>query len=158
MKKRGAVALVLSLAGIGGLAASPAVAQTGPITKTFSFIAAPGQPAKGKVIVNLDGLTINARCNPAGEPVIYAFSSGDADLFGHIFDGYGRLSAIKQSRFTKSNKGVLLSVNNGDFDASGQVDYETWTGKVVTVQYGFDNSTTLNNRKVCTVYGSAVAS
>lgn len=156
MGKRGVVALVASLAGVAA-GAAPAVAQTGPVTRTFSYRASPNQ-AKGKLILNVDGLSINARCNAAGEPVIYAFSNADADLFGRVFDGYGRLSSIKQSAFTKSNKGVLLSVNNGDFDASGEVNYETFTGKVVTVQYAFDNSTTLNKRPLCTVYGSAIGS
>lgn len=110
------------------------------------------------MIVNIDGLTLNARCDPSGEPVIYAFSNTDADLFGRVFDGYGRLSSIKQSSFVKTNKGVLLSVNRGDFDASGNVLYETAAGSVVTVNYALDNATTLDKRNLCTVYGSFIAS
>jgi hypothetical protein len=82
------------------------------------------------LVVSIDGLVINARCDARGEPVIYAFSSADADLFGRVFDGYGRLSSIKQSSFVKGNPGVLLSVNKVDFDASGNVLYETYRGAV----------------------------
>lgn len=71
----------------------------------------------------------------------------------------GRLSTwlIGRAR-VKTNKGVLLSVTNGDFDASGNVLYETAAGNVVTVNYAFDNATTLNKRNLCTVYGSFIAS
>jgi hypothetical protein len=157
MGKRGAVALIVAFAGLGAVGAGSASAATGPVTKTFSFIGSPGLPKVGRVILNVDGLVINARCSTSGAPIIYAFSNADADLFGRVFDGFGRLSSIKQSAFIKGNKGVLLSVNNGDFDASGNVLYETFAGKVVTVNYAFDNSTTLNKRNVCTVYGSAIA-
>jgi hypothetical protein len=157
MNKRGTIALVASIIGLGVIGASPASAQTGAVTKTFSFIAKPNS-GSGKVIVNIDGLVINARCDARGEPVIYALSNADADLFGRVFDGYGRLSSIKQSSFVKGNPGVLLSVNNGDFDASGNVLYETYRGAVVTVNYAFDNATTLAKRNVCTVYGSYIAS
>lgn len=43
-------------------------------------------------------------------------------------------------------------------DASGNVLYETAAGNVVTVNYAFDNATTLNKRNLCTVYGSFIAS
>ncbi|MGI8505294.1 MAG: hypothetical protein ACR2MK_00555 [Solirubrobacteraceae bacterium] len=155
--KRGALTLLAIIVGIGALGAGSASAHTGAVTKTFSFIAKPNS-GTGKVIVNIDGLVMNARCNASGEPVIYAFSNADADLFGRVFDGYGRLSSIKQSAFVKGNKGVLLSVNSGDFDASGNALYETYAGKVVTVNYAFDNSTTLAKRNLCTVYGSYIAS
>jgi hypothetical protein len=94
MNKRGTIALVASIIGLGVIGASPASAQTGAVTKTFSFIAKPNS-GSGKVIVNIDGLVINARCDARGEPVIYALSNADADLFGRAFDGYGRLSSIK---------------------------------------------------------------
>lgn len=154
--KRGAVALIVSIVGLGAVGAGSASAA-GPVVRTFSFIAKPNS-GSGKVIVNIDGLVLNARCDSRGEPVIYAFSSTDADLFGRVFDGYGRLSSIRQSSFVKGNPGVLLSVTSGDFDASGNVLYETVAGKVVTVNYAFDNATTLAKRNLCTVYGSFVAS
>ena len=157
MNKRSAIALIVSIVGLGAMGAGSASAQTGVVTRTFSFIAKPNS-GSGKTIVNIDGLLINARCNAAGEPVIYAFSSADADLFGRVFDGYGRLNSIKQSAFVKGNPGVLLSVNRGDFDASGNVLYETYRGAVVSVTYAFDNATTLNKRNLCTVYGSYIAS
>lgn len=157
INRRSAITLVVTIVGLGAMGAGSASAQTGSVTKTFSFIAKPNS-GSGKVVVNIDGLTINARCNARGEPVIYAFSSTDADLFGRVFDGYGRLSSIKQSSFVKGNPGVLLSVNAGDFDASGNVLYETYRGAVVTVNYAFDNATTLAKRNLCTVYGSYIAS
>jgi hypothetical protein len=156
MGKRAVVALFLSIIGVGAVGVGSASAATA-VVKTFSFIAKPNS-GTGKVIVNIDGLVLNARCNASGEPVIYAFSNTDADLFGRVFDGYGRLRSIKQSSFVKGNPGVLLSVNSGDFDASGNVLYETVAGKVVTVNYAFDNSTTLAKRNLCTVYGSFIAS
>ena len=65
---------------------------------------------------------------------------------------------MKNSAFTKTSKGVQLSTNSGDFDGTGTVLFETSTGKVVTVNYAFDNSTTLSKQNVCTVYGSLIAS
>jgi hypothetical protein len=145
------IALVLGAAPAG--AAAPA-----PVTKTFSFIGKPGAK-KAATIVNIDSLLINARCDTGGNPVIFAFSSAQsADLFGRIFDGLGRLHIVKNSSFTKGGKGVSLSTSSGDFDATGTVLFETSTGKVVTVSYAFDNSTTLSKQNVCTVYGSLVAS
>ena len=53
------------------------------MTRTFSFIGPPG--SKTANIVSIDGLTINARCGAAGQPVIFAFSSvANADIFGRI--------------------------------------------------------------------------
>ncbi len=109
--------------------------------------------------MNIDSLLINARCNAQGNPVVYAFSSSDADIFGRLFDGLGRIHIIRNGAFTKANKGILLSVSTyGDFDSTGTVLFETTTGRVVSVNYAFDNATTLNHSNVCTVYGSVVAS
>ena len=89
---------------------------------------------------------------------IFAFSSASsADLFGRIFDGLGRLHVVKNSWLTRASKGVQLSTNSGDFDATGTVLFETSNGKVVTVNYA-DDSTTLSKQNVCTVYGSVIAS
>jgi hypothetical protein len=144
--------LVLSDAGTAGAARSAA-----PVSRTFSFIGRPG--SKTATVVNIDSLLINARCSPNGSPVIFAFSSaGSADLFGRIFDGLGRLHIVKNSSFTRASKGVSLSTSSGDFDATGTVLFEVSNGTVVTVNYAFDNSTTLARRNVCTVYGSLIAS
>jgi hypothetical protein len=129
-----------------------------PVTKTFSFIGKPGSKTS-TVIVNIDSLLINARCSTNGSPVIFAFSSAQkADLFGRIFDGLGRLHIVKNSSFVKGTSGVLLSTNSGDFDATGTVLFEVSDGTVVTVNYAFDNSTTLAKQNLCTVYGSYTAS
>jgi hypothetical protein len=136
--------------------ASARTAGAGPVTRTFSYIAAPG--SKTKNVVNIDQLTINARCGTSGQPIIFAFSSASAaDIFGRVFDGLGRIHTIHNTSFNKGGKGIALSTSSGDFDASSTVLFETSTGKVVTVQMAFDNSTTLSKRKVCTVYGSSVA-
>jgi hypothetical protein len=128
-----------------------------PVTKTFSFIGKPG--SKTSTIVNIDSLLLNARCSTNGSPVIFAFSSAQkADLFGRIFDGLGRLHIVKNSSFVKGTSGVVLSTSSGDFDATGTVLFEVSDGTVVTVNYAFDNSTTLAKQNVCTVYGSYIAS
>ena len=128
----------------------------GPVTRTFSFIGPPG--SKTANIVSINGLTINARCGSAGQPVIFAFSGvAKADILGRIFDGLGRLHIIHNTSFGP-NVSVALSTTSGDFDASGSVLFETPTGKVVTVSYGFDNATTLGKQNFCTVFGSATAS
>jgi len=128
----------------------------GPVTRTFSFIGGPG--SKTTNVVSIDGLTINARCGTAGQPVIFAFSSvAKSDILGRIFDGAGRLHIVHNTSFGP-NVSVALSTSSGDFDASGSVLFETPAGKVVTVNYGFDNATTLGKQNVCTVYGSAIAS
>jgi hypothetical protein len=146
------IALVVFDAGTASAVGGP-----GPVTKTFSFVGKPG--SRTATVVNIDSLLINARCDPRGNPVIFAFSSASsADLFGRIFDGLGRLHIVKNSSFTRASKGVSLSTSSGDFDATGTVLFEVSNGTVVTVNYAFDNSTTLANRNVCTVYGSLIAS
>ena len=130
--------------------------SAGPVTRTFSFTGAPG--SKTANIVSINGLTINARCGSAGQPVIFAFSGvAKSDILGRIFDGLGRLHIIHNTSFGP-NVSVALSTTSGDFDASGSVLFETPAGKVVTVSYGFDNATTLGKQNVCTVFGSAIAS
>jgi hypothetical protein len=155
---RGVAALIVSTVALVVLTAgtASATAATTAVTKTFSFIGKAN--SKTTTVVNLDSLLIKARCNSQGAPVIFAFSSASsADLFGRIFDGLGRLHIIKNSSFTKQSKGVSLSTNSGDSDSTGTVLFETLNGTVVTVNYAFDNSTTLAKRNVCTVYGSLVA-
>ena len=153
------IALVVVAAGTSfGASRAPRAraAAAGPVTRTFSYIAAPG--SKTKNVVNIDSLTINARCGTGGQPIIFAFSSASAaDMFGRIFDGVGRIHIVHNTSFNKGGRGVELSTSSGDFDASATVLFETSEGKVVTVQMAFDNSTTLSKRKVCTVYGSSVA-
>jgi hypothetical protein len=161
------VAMVVAAAGTSSAttgasrAGQPAVhratrASAGPVTKTFSFIAKPGSKAVN--VVNIDGLTINARCGTGGQPVIFAFSNvPKADIFGRIFDGVGRLHTVHNTSFT-NKASVQLSPSSSDFDASGTVLFETSTGKVVTVQYALDNATTLGKQNVCTAFGSVVAS
>jgi hypothetical protein len=150
-------ASAVSILVLMALAAGSASAAGGPVTKTFSFIGRAG--SKTVTIVNLDSILINARCNAQGEPVIFAFSSSqNADLFGRFYDGLGRLHIVRDSSFVKGSKAVPLSATSGDFDATGSVLFETYSSKVVTVDYAFDNSTTLAKRNVCTVYGSLVAS
>jgi len=108
-------------------------------------------------VVNFNGLLINARCDSRGYPIIFAFSSANAaDLFGRIFDGQGRIHIVKNSSFSSRSRGVALSTSSGDYDATGTVLYEDSQGLVVTVNYAFDNSTTLARKNVCTVYGSMI--
>ncbi len=131
-------------------------ASPGAVTKTFSFIAGPN--SKTSTLLNIDNFLMNARCDSHGLPVIFAFSSASAgDLFGNFVDGAGRTHLIHNTVFSKGNKGVLVSSTSSDFDASGVLDFENVNTKVVTVSYGFDNSTTLNKRNVCTVFGSYTA-
>jgi hypothetical protein len=132
-------------------------ATPGAVTRTFSFIAKPN--SKTSTLLNIDNFLMNARCDSHGLPVVFAFSSASAgDLFGNFVDGAGRTHLIHNTSFSKGNKGVLVSSTSSDFDASGILEFENSNGKVVTVSYGFDNSTTLNKQNVCTVFGSYVAS
>ena len=153
------IALVVMAAGTSFGASGATKARTaaaGPVTRTFSYIAPPG--SKTKNVVNIDQLTINARCGTGGQPVIFAFTSASAaDIFGRIFDGLGRIHIVHNTSFNTGGKGIPLSTTSGDFDASTTVLFETSTGKVVTVQMAFDNSTTLGKRRVCTVYVSSIA-
>ena len=127
------------------------------VTRTFSFIGRPG--SRTSTVLNIDGFLMNARCSANGSPIIFAFprSSTPADLFGRIFDGQGRLHIVKDSAFNRTKNGVGLYTTSGDFDSTGSVLFETSTGKVVTVDYAFDNATTLDRQNFCTVYGSYVA-
>lgn len=135
-----------------------AVGTSSPVSRTFSFIGKPN--SKTTTLFNLDSLLINARCDARGNPVIFAFTSaGNADIFGRMFDGLGRQHTIKNSAFTSKSSGVSLSpAIPGDFNSSGTVMFESSTGQVVTVNYAFDNATTLAHLNVCTVYGSVIAS
>jgi hypothetical protein len=164
---RGLAGLIVSIIALVVVAAGSSSARVishtsaaaGPVTKTFSFIGKPG--SRTSTLINIDSLTVNARCDSKGSPVIFAFSSADnADLFGRIFDGLGRIHIVKNSSFTKKGtpKGVSLSTTSGDFDSTGTMLFEVSDGKVVTFNYAFDNSTTLSKMNVCTVYGSVIAS
>ncbi len=155
---RGLAALIVSIIALVLLAAgtSTATVTTGAVTRTFSFIGKAN--SKTLTLVNIDSLLINARCDARGNPVIFAFSSSsNADLFGRLFDGLGRIHIIRNSSFTNKLTGVSLTPTTGDFDSTGMVLFETSTGNVVTVNYALDNSTTLGKLNVCTVYGSVVA-
>jgi hypothetical protein len=158
--RRGLPALLISSIALVSLAAGTASASTvsGPVTKTFAFIGKPSNK-KGVVVVSIDTLTINARCDAQGNPVIFAFTSAtNADIFGRLFDGFGRGHIIKNSAFTSKSKGVSLApAVSGDFNSSGTVMFENSSGKVVTINYAFDNATTLAKLNVCTVYGSVIA-
>jgi hypothetical protein len=151
------IALVALAGGTAMASARARISVASAVTKTFSFTGKSN--SKTTTIVNIDSLLINARCDSRGNPVIFAFSSSDnADLFGRMFDGLGRVHIIKNSTFTNKSKGVSLSPSaSGDFDSSGTVMFGTSDGKVVTVDYAFDNSTTFNHLNVCTVYGSVIA-
>ncbi len=52
---------------------------------------------------------------------------------------------------------IQLSPTSNDFDSTGSVLFETSTGKVVTVNLAFDNSTTFGGQNLCTVFGSFIA-
>jgi hypothetical protein len=152
-------ALVLSITALGalGVGASSASAASTAVTRTFSFTAKPGSGTK--TLFNVNGLLINARCNPSGNPVVFAFSSAfNADIFVRVFDGFGRLHTFKSTQFVKGNKGMALSSASNDFDSTGQALFGTASGRVVVVNYAFDNATTFNRLNLCTVYGSYVAS
>jgi hypothetical protein len=145
-----------ALLAIGAGTASAAV-TSGAVTKTFSFIGKPSSSTS--TLVNIDSLLINARCDSSGRPVVFAFTSaGSADIFARVFDGSGRVHILKNTSFTNKTKGIQLSPPSNDFDATGSVLFETSTGKVVTVNIAFDNSTTLVKQNVCTVFGSLIAS
>ena len=132
-------------------------ASPGAVTKTFSFIAKPN--SKTSTLLNIDNFLMNARCDSHGLPIVFAFSTANAgDLFGNFLDGAGRPHLIHNTSFSKGSKGQLVSSTTSDFDASGVLDFENSNGKIVTVSYAFDNSTTLNKQNVCTVFGSYVAS
>jgi hypothetical protein len=153
-------ASVVALVALGSGASSAtgvATVAAAPVSRTFSFIAKPNSSTK--TLFNVDSLLVNARCDPRGNPVVFAFTSaGAADIFGRMFDGLGRGHIIKNSSFTRTSKGVSLSPNvAGDFNSSGTVMFERSNGQVVTVNYAFDNATTLAKANVCTVYGSIVA-
>ncbi|HTX11306.1 MAG TPA: hypothetical protein VME22_21980 [Solirubrobacteraceae bacterium] len=148
-------ASVCAVAAVGAGTASAAVSSSA-VTRTFSFIGKPNSSTG--TLVNIDSLLINARCDSSGRPVVFAFTSASsADIFARIFDGNGRLHVFKNTSFTNKTKGIQLSPPSGDFDATGSVLFETSTGKVVTVNIALDNSTTLVNQKVCTVFGSVIA-
>ncbi len=154
------VVAVVALIVLGSGASSAtgiATVAASPVNRTFSFIARPNSSTK--TVVKVDSLLVNARCDPRGNPVVFAFTTaGSADIFGRMFDGFGRSHIIKNSAFSKSSRGISLSPNvAGDFNSSGTVMFERSSGQVVTLNYAFDNATTLNKQNVCTVYGSVTA-
>jgi hypothetical protein len=122
----------------------------------FAFQWARNSPSKQ--LFNVDGLSVNARCDSQGGPVIFAFTSlSHADLLGHMLDGSGRTHIIANDSFTKNSRGVSLAPNtSGDRDAAGTVIYGTSDGRALTVNYAFDNSRTMAGLNVCVVYGTLV--
>jgi hypothetical protein len=167
IRRRGWAALIASAAvlaavGVGTASASFSSSSNGSVnitngvTKSFAFIGK--NNSKTVNVVNIDKLTINARCNGSGSPIVFAFSSAtNGDLFGRVFDGHGRLQIVHNSSFSKGNPGVRLNPTSNDFDSTGTVVYENSSGQAVTVNIAMDNATTLNKLNVCTVYGSVVA-
>jgi hypothetical protein len=156
-KNSGIAALLVSIVAVVTVTvASAGASSSNPLTKAFSFQNTTNN--KSKTLFTIDGLTINARCDPKNAPVIFAFSSTNADIFGHVVDGSGRTHVIANDSFTKKNKGISLAPNiTGDRDASGEIVYEATNRAVVTINYGFDNSPTLANKHVCTVFGTYTA-
>jgi hypothetical protein len=155
---RGLGALIVSIIALVAVVAGTAgAAGSGANVRTFAFSSVTNNTPK--TLFNVDGLLVNARCDQNNAPVIFAFTSAfNADLLGHVIDGAGHLHVIANDSFTKNGKGVSLApAIAGDKDASGTLTFSTFNGKVVTINYGFDNSPTLSNKKVCTVYGSYVA-
>ena len=152
----GVPALIVSIIAVVVLTTGTSSASTsGAVTRTFSFVGKAN--SKTVTLVNIDSLLINARCDSRGSPVIFGFSSStNADLFGRIFDGLGRIHIVRNSSFTNKTTGVSLSPSSGDFDSTGTVLLDL-KRQGVTVNYAFDNSTTLGKLDVCTVYGSLVA-
>jgi hypothetical protein len=147
---------IVTLAALGAGAAS-ASAATNAVTRTFFYTAKPGSSTK--TLFSANQLTVNARCDSNGNPVVFAFSSANnADIFVRVFDGFGRLHTFKSTSFNRSNKGMRLSSVSNDFDSTGTALFGTATGNVVTVNYAFDNATTMNGLNICAVYGSYVAS
>jgi hypothetical protein len=157
--RRGLVAAILSagaIALLGGVGSS-AAATPSAVTRTFSFIMPPNNKAAN--VISIDSLTVSARCDTKGSPVVFAFTSASAaDIFGRVFDGAGRVHIIHNTAFNNKSKGILLSPTTNDFDSTGSVPFENSTGQVVTINLAMDNSTTLNKKNVCTVFGSYVAS
>jgi hypothetical protein len=150
-------AAAVAVTALAALPAGTSAATTAnAVTKTFSFIGKANSSTQ--TLVNVDGLLINARCDSRGNPIVFGFSSStNADLFGRLFDGLGRIHIIKNSSFTSKLKGLALYPSSGDYDTTGIVLFETSAGKVVTVNFALDNSTTLGKLNVCTVYGSYIA-
>ncbi len=158
---RGLAALILAVIALVAVVAgtSGAASFVGPTQKTLTFSFQAGPNSKTSQLFSLDGLNANARCDSQGGPVIFAFTtSKHADILGHMIDGAGNVHLIKNDTFTNKSKGVSLAPNtSGDRDAAGVVNYESSNGDVVTVNYSFDNSKTLSNLNVCTVYGTITA-
>ncbi len=148
--------------GTSGAAARPRAVRVGVIsptsvTRAFSFYASPN--SRTQTLFNIDGLLLNARCSAGGSPIVFAFSSGaGGDLLGRVFDGLGRVHVIHNTSFDKRSRGVQLNPSSNDFDATGTVLYEDISSRVVQATFAADNSTTLNGRNVCTVYGTFIAS
>jgi hypothetical protein len=159
-RQRGLGALIFSIVALVAVTAGTSQANVGPTNKILTFNFQAKANSRTSQLFSVDGLSANARCDSKGGPVIFAFtSSSNADLLGHMIDGSGRLHVIKNDNFSKRSKGVSLAPNTtGDRDAAGTVIFESSNGRVVTVNYAFDNSRTLNNLNVCTVYGTLVAS
>jgi hypothetical protein len=157
--RRGLVAAMLSagaIALLGGVGSSAAATPTA-VTRTFSFIMPPNNKAAN--VINIDSLTVSARCDTKGSPIVFAFTSASAaDIFGRVFDGSGRVHIIHNTVFNSKSKGILLSPTTNDFDSTGSILFESSTGQVVTISLAMDNSTTLNKKNVCTIFGSYVAS
>jgi len=150
-----AVALLALSIALGGSAL--AAGGTKVNANTFAFRGTPGSSMR--TLLNIDGLTIRARCDSAGKPRISATTSAtNADLFGHVVTGSSKVHAIADDAFHAGVTDSLVAGAAGDPDASGSVQYEVSSGKLVSVNYSFDNSRTLNGINVCTVYGSALSS
>ncbi len=152
-------ALVVATAGSALGAGYSTVAHQAKKSDSVASLSFTARPHSSTVkLLNVDGLTIKTSCSSAGEAVIRATtSSTNADLIGHVIDSKGVGHAIADDAFHRGVTDDLTATVGGDQDASGNAVYETAAGKVVSLTYAFDNSSTLNGKNVCTVYGTAIS-
>lgn len=165
VKGRGTPALVVAVialvAAVGGTALAGPVGQLAakhPTVAAFSFKCHAIGP--DHTLLSVDGLRITARCDGSTKPVITATtSSSHADLLGRVVNRAGKVKSIADDAFTTTSRDDLTAGigSAADSDGSGTVSYERADGKVVTVNYSFDNSPTLGGEDVCTVFGTAIS-
>lgn len=155
------VAMIALVAAVGGTALAGPVGQLaakGPKVAGLSFKS--GANSAKRTLLNVDGLRITTSCNASTKPVITATTSAShADLLGRVVTAKGKVKGIGDDMFTTmSSDDLTAGVGSAaDSDGSGTVSYERDGGKVVTVNYAFDNKPTLAGENVCTVFGTAIS-
>ncbi|HEV3319868.1 MAG TPA: hypothetical protein VG053_09125 [Solirubrobacteraceae bacterium] len=125
-------------------------------TVTHFFLKQPTQAGNPTVtLLNVDGLTLTGSCDSFGEPVLTANGSSEAEFNSF---GNGDTDVNKVVDGFSSTVTLLPGGSGRNSEGNATAAYATPGGAVVTVNYGFDYTTSFDEFKGCGIWGTAISS